>query len=207
LEYKRISKGLWNYKLYPADFDVTELITKDPNHDYYESVYTYNEEHMRQYKDVGNLRGIQDNTTNRLIFDFDDKENIDNARKDALTVAARLMANGINQDDFKIYFSGNRGFHVEVELVEALTRREFDNIVNNLSEDLPTRDSSVSDNQSLIRMALTKNQKTGLYKIPLTLEQLSDTPIETIQKMAKTDEDSYYDMVNDVRIIPKKAFL
>lgn len=202
MEYKRISKGLWNYKLYPIDFDVTEIITKDPNHDYYESVYTYNEEHMRQYKDVGNLRGIQDNKTNRLIFDFDDKENIDNARKDALTVSARLMANGINQDDFKIYFSGNRGFHVEVELTEGLTRREFDNIVNNLSEDLPTRDPSVSDNQSLIRMALTKNQKTGLYKIPLTLEQLSDTPIETIQKMAQVDEDSYYDMVNDVRVIP-----
>ena len=40
LEYKRISRGFWNYALYPADTDIDKLIAKNGSEkDYYYSIY------------------------------------------------------------------------------------------------------------------------------------------------------------------------
>lgn len=202
MKYKRVSRGFKNYKLYPETYDINELIEKAPNEDYYESLYNYTEEHYNYFTKNNTVAGITDVKTDKIVFDFDDNKNIENARKDALTVSSKLLSLGLNQDDFRIFFSGNKGFHIEIALDTELSRPEFENILKHVGAGLTTLDTKIVDEQRIFRIPLTKHQKTGLYKIPLSLNELSDAAIEHIQKMAQYNSDEYYDALSRWKRIP-----
>lgn len=133
------------------------------------------------------VAGTTDIKTNKLVFDFDKEGDVDAARKDTIELYSRLMSNGVLPEAIQLSFSGNKGFSVEVETDTYLTRPEFENIVSNLAKDLDTFDPSVKDQQRLFRIPITRNKKTGLYKIPLTVHQLHDLSIEDIKDGASPD--------------------
>lgn len=185
MEYTRVSKGLNDYKLYPKTNDFTKIIESAGDTDFYYGVYTYEEKHYEQWKKTKSLAGIRDVTTDLLLWDFDYQDELEVARKDAREAYSRLLKKGFSTDDIQIYFSGNRGFHLIIKLEDRLKRKEFENIVFGLCGDLKTLDTTVKDQQRLIRMPFTKNQKTGLYCVPLTLDEFNDKPISAIQAKAK----------------------
>lgn len=185
MRYKRISRGLDSYKLYPEDVDLSRIIDEAGDTDYYYSVYTYEDKHYEQWKKTNSLAGILDVKTNKIIIDFDN-EDLLVAKKSALEAASRLILNGFNRDDLQVYFSGAKGFHIEINLDEWLTREQFENVVFGVASDIKGFDTKVKDQQRLIRMPFTKNQKTGLYKIPVSLEELENSPIDVIQEAAKS---------------------
>jgi replicative DNA helicase len=133
------------------------------------------------------VAGTLDVKTNKLVFDFDDEKNIEQARKDTVELYSRLITNGFLPESIQISFSGNKGFSVEIETDTYLSRPEFENIVTNLSENLVTFDPSVKDQQRLFRIPMTRNKKTGLYKIPLTIGELHDLTIDIIKDDASPD--------------------
>lgn len=178
--YIRISEGLTKYKLIPDSESPWSHISSTEK-DHYIGIYKYNEEHYKMYQATGSVAGIKDSVTNSLVFDFDDATNIENARKDAVTVVSRLLSNGVPPDAIQITFSGNKGFGVQVDTDQTFTPEEFKRATFALAEDLKTFDKVVNDSQRLIRMVGTKNPKSGLYKIPLTIDKLSDAPIEQIK--------------------------
>jgi len=185
--YKRISVGLNNYSLYPEDYNVFDLVKLGPDKDYYDSLYFYKKEHYDQFKKTKSLSGIRDVLSNRLVFDFDSKNNIEEARVDTITLVTRLLKDyGLNQDDFRIFFSGSKGFHVELKVNSDLERSEVENIVYGVGEGLDTLDKKITDQQRLIRVPLTKHQKTKLYKTPLDLGMLTDWSLEDIKEEAKS---------------------
>lgn len=196
MEYIRVSKGLSDYNLYRKDQPIDDIIT-NPNADYYESLYRYQEKHYQHYLKTNSVAGIKDVVTERLVFDFDDETNVDNARNDALDLCTRLIQNhGLNRDDFRIFFSGNKGFHIELMTTSEFNRKEFEHIVWNLADGLETLDKRITDEQRIIRVPLTKHPKTKLYKIPLTVDELSECPVETIFEMAKNDAEEFYELFN-----------
>ena len=197
--YKKVSRSLFENKLVPLDFDIQKFINEKPNADYYESLYRYTEAHKKQFDETKSLAGIKDVTTNKLVFDFDSKETIDAARKDAVELCSRLMTNGVPADQIQASYSGSKGFHVELLLTEDLTRKELENTVKNLAGDLATFDPKIVDEQRVFRISMTKHPKSGLYKIPLNLNELAELPIETIQNKAKDpfkDVDMYFDLMD-----------
>ena len=133
------------------------------------------------------VAGTEDIKTNRLVFDLDSEDNVELARKDTVELYSRLITNGFLPESIQISFSGNKGFSVEIETDTYLTRPEFENIVTNLSEGLETFDPSVKDQQRLFRIPMTRNKKTGLYKIPLTIGELHDLTIDIIKDDASPD--------------------
>lgn len=183
--YKIVSRGYFERKFVPEDYNIDELISQDQNADYYESIYRYNDEHKKIWNEKNSLAGISGATTKKLVFDFDSETNIELARKDTLELVSKLIHSGLTQDSFLISFSSSKGFHVEANTTETMTRKEFENVTRGLAGNLETFDTKVSDENRIFRVSLTKHPKTKAYKIPLTLNQLSEMPISEIQNMSK----------------------
>ncbi len=186
MSYVRLAKGLVNQTstLIPTSANIYDIIKENPTIDFYVSLYRYEDRHMEHFKNTRSVAGIKDVTTPKILFDFDDAQNIEQARKDALEVCARLVKMGVKENDLRIFFSGNKGFNVELMTDQSLTRQEFVNIVFNLAGDLKTFDTRINDENRIIRAPLTRHPKSGLHKIPLTLAELATGTMEEISCLA-----------------------
>ena len=172
--------------LIPATEDVYKYI-QNPEHDYYKSIFLFNEQQYQEFKQRGSVAGMKDVVTNKLAFDFDDATNPDNARQDAMTLIDRLRGNGISEESIQIFFSGSKGFEVSVELKDTLlTPTEAKNIASNLAKDLKSFDTSIYNATRIFRVPLTKHNKTGLYKIPLSMDDITASA-EAIKANAKNN--------------------
>lgn len=207
--YKRVSRGLsGNYTLIPYtdayEVQLQKFIEEDKNADYYETIYDYSEEHKAIYDEKDSVAGLRDLTTSRLVFDFDDAKNPANAKEDAVQLVTRLIEKGVPDKLIQVYFSGNKGFHVQVDTERTFNKKEVDSIIKNLVEGLPTADTKILDENRLFRVPLTKHAKTGLLKIPVSLNMLSEKSIEYISKQAKYDSLTYKTHKKTVELFRKK---
>ncbi len=90
----------------------------------------------------------------------------------------------------RIYFSGSKGFHIEIpfRLFGFEPSRELHHIFKEIAFKLipegVTIDGAIYDKTRLWRLANTINSKSGLYKIPLSSDELFNLSIEEIQKLA-----------------------
>lgn len=164
--------------------DINKYITSRDK-DWYVSLYKYSEKHKALLEEKGTLAGVKDTLTNTLYFDFDSKDDLDKARIDALEVANRLITRGFEEDQIGCYFTGGKGFSIEVESDEYLTPDKFKAIVFDVAGDLQTFDQVVNDPNRIVRIENTKHQNSGLYKIPLTPDELVDLSIAEIKLLAK----------------------
>jgi hypothetical protein len=142
------------------------------------------------------VSGIDDTKTKRIVFDVDNEAHIEDAREDAETIAIRLIDKGVPKDQVQVYFSGKKGFSVELLTTSYFTKDEFINIVYHIASDLNTFDERVKDHQRLFRVPMTKHHETKLHKIPLTLDDLSNKRIEIIKEEAQNETDEHYDILN-----------
>lgn len=181
--YTRISEGLNKYKLIPITEDISSHI-KDTSKDHYVSLFHYNEEHYKQWKNTNTVAGIKDVTTDKLFFDFDSLQNLEKAREDAITLITRLMEKGIKSDNIQIAFSGQKGYCIEIITDKVMTQEEFKNITFGLAGDLSTFDKVVNDSQRLTRVLGTQHPKTKLFKYPLSITQICELPSDEIKKLA-----------------------
>lgn len=195
MNYIRLNDGLTKYKLVPATDEIWNHITTN-HRDWYTSLYTYNEKHFKQWKETGTVSGIEDNTTRKLFFDFDNAKEPDKARNDSITVVTRLITKGVKQDNIQIAFSGNKGYSVVLDTTMEMTRDEFRNITFNLAGDLDSFDRVTNDNQRIVRVVGTKHNKSGLYKLPLTVQQLTGLPTSEIKALASSLDNVNQDTMN-----------
>jgi replicative DNA helicase len=179
--YKIISKGLNQQKLVPFTYNIDELIQKDPDHDYYEGFYIFNDEHKKKYDETGSVKGFTGAITKKLIFDFDSENDIEKAKKDTIELVSRLVQAGLTPSQFQIFFSGNKGYHVEVNTDEQFTRKEFESTVKGLAGDLETFDTKIVNETRIFRVPLTKNISTNGYKIPLTMNELTGLSVDEVK--------------------------
>jgi archaellum biogenesis ATPase FlaH len=184
--YYRLCDGLTDKgTLIPVTEDVYKHVSLEQ--DYYKSIFLFNEQQYQEFKQRGSVAGMKDVVTNKLAFDFDDASNPDNARQDALTLIDRLRGNGISEESIQIFFSGSKGFEVSVELKDTLlTPTEAKNIASNLAKDLKSFDTSIYNATRIFRVPLTKHNKTGLYKIPLSMDDITASA-EVIKANAKSN--------------------
>lgn len=178
-----LSEGLSKKRLIPKDVDIYEYVS-NPDSDYYVSVYLFREDFLRAFEKSKSIAGVKDVMGDQLVFDFDDVESIDAARKDAVVLVDRLIQDGVTEKAIEISFSGGKGFHVIVNLDQLLTPEEMKKLAFAYASDLKTFDKVVYNPTRIIRLLFTKNLKTGLYKIPLTLNELKTLSINDIKKKA-----------------------
>ena len=181
--FVRFTKGVADKgKLIPAN-EVYDHIEDDS--DYYASAYLYNEKQAEEFKKTGTVRGIKDVVTNKIWFDFDQADDPSFSQIDTKEAIRRLEKYGINKNNIEIYFSGNKGFHLVVTLNRYINPDQVYNIcVKKFGKDLKSLDSAVYDPSRIFRIPGTKHQKSGLYKIPLTYDQLHQLAINQIKNLA-----------------------
>ncbi len=187
MQYLRLAKGLVNQQnqLVPLTQNLQEFIKAHPNADFYSSLYRYEDRHLEHFKKEHSVAGLRDVKTPKILFDFDDSQNIDLARKDAIRVCDRLVANGVEQSSIKIYFSGNKGFGVEVMTNQEMSRQEFVNVTFGLAGDLPTFDTRINDEARIIRVPLSKHPVSGLFKVPMSIDDLTMMSVDDVKALAK----------------------
>jgi hypothetical protein len=184
--YINLRSGLNSKPHLIPESEALEKYVSSIDKDWYVSLFRYTEEHKKYVEETGSVSGIRDTLTNNLYFDFDSKSDLENARNDALVTANRLLEKGIPEDAIGCYFTGNKGFSLEVTINDYLTPDQFKSIVFNLAGDLDTFDRVVNDPNRIVRLANTKHQTSGLYKINLSPEELTTLPIDEIKKIAKS---------------------
>lgn len=181
--YVRLVEGYYNEgKL--VDVDSNYLDQVNVNKPAWKSIYYYTPEHYEQFKKTGTISGITDVITDKLVFDFD-AEDQELARKDAVELCTRLTRFGIPKQDLQICFSGGKGFSVEVDIDKTIDPTEFRNINLAIAEGLSTNDPKIYNASRIFRIPETKHEKTGLFKIPLSLDQLKELTYQKIAALAK----------------------
>lgn len=184
-----------------AEQDLSEVYKKlKPNKDYYLSVFKFNDKHKKIFDEVGSVSGITDVFTKDLFFDFDSSD-LEQSRKDLLETTKRLTSYGYNADNFQIYFTGNKGFELRVSTDTEMNPSEVKNICMHVAKGLTTFDPVVYNATRVIRLPLTKHNKSGLYKYPLTLEDITVSSIDEIKQFAK-ESLSYEDIKNAWKSAP-----
>jgi hypothetical protein len=155
----------------------------DANSEHYLSIYEYNEEQYQEFLKTGSVKGVEDVTTTRLVWDFD-SVSLELAKADALELCGRLEEKGFNPDQLEIYFSGNKGFHVCVEIFDRINVDTFKNITYSLASDLKTYDKKISNPSRILRVVNTRHPSSGLYKVQFTAYGFLDANIEYIKYLA-----------------------
>ncbi|MDI6450457.1 hypothetical protein [Anaerobaca lacustris] len=127
-----------------------------------------------------------------MHFDIDCPDDLEAARRSALTLCEMLMDRiRLSQDNLDIAFSGHKGFHISVApeifrafhspytlgLYRRMARRARDAGVCHIDESIYTR-------KRIWRILLSRHSKSGLFKIPLSYEELRDISIDGIKKLA-----------------------
>jgi replicative DNA helicase len=207
--YKRISRSYTDNILVNVEDQeaVERFIKKDPDADYYESIYLYTDKHKEQWDRTKSLSGIKDVKTNRIVFDLDSKMDLEKARMDAVQLCANLLSEGIPEQSIQVYSSGGKGYHVELVTDQFFSRKEVENILTHYAGNLATADFKITDEQRILRMPFTKHNDTGLYKVPVTMNDLEFSNSNFIQDESKTLLPRHFDLMNSFQTLtPPERF-
>ena len=183
--YRRVCLGGVNTKGFLVPDSEAFNQVKDHNKPAYISVFKYNTEQYKQFQEKKTVSGIDDVVTSSLVWDFDSAQNISAALEDTKSLYNKLTQDGITETSIQVYFSGNKGFTVQVDLGQDITPAQLKAAcIDYFGRDLATLDRSIYNASRIIRIPYTKHE-TGLYKIPLSKETLFNKNSEQIRSLAQ----------------------
>jgi KaiC/GvpD/RAD55 family RecA-like ATPase len=171
-----------------TDKSYQTLFSSGVDRDMYSSLFWFPKE-AKEYVDAndGSIKGYQGKAySNRLFFDLDSKQDVNKAKEDAKELLYRLQQSGVKvEEHVKVYFSGNKGFHVEVPVNATYEPEELKILCTNIAAGLESFDDVIYNTSRIIRLVNTKHQVSGLYKIELEPYDLSELSIGQIKEKAK----------------------
>ena len=176
--------------LIPQEQVIDVILEHGNKYPVYKSLYLYDEE-GRQYhklrktfKDFLGKRYIKD-----VLIDIDKGDNSDEyTLNKTKSVLFELEELGVHKRSYNIYFSGT-GYHIIISgevfnFPEGTSDLPFivKETMNNLFSEI---DLAVYNRTSIYRCTATINQKSNLYKIPLTHNQVNNLKAEEIFSKAQ----------------------
>ncbi len=196
-----------------ADFAFTEVAAGGPSKrgkvakieevvpqgaDHFTSLYGHSKDFVDYVNDPstgkgkGSCRGYKGAVKPGFVpFDID-REEMDDALRDARDLLQRLHSDhGVPQDVPRIYFSGSKGFHVELPgecfggLEASLNAPQKVKDLALLILDGMETDTAIYDRTRLWRSPNTINGKGNLYKVPLAHDELMNLPLARIKELAR----------------------
>jgi hypothetical protein len=182
-----------------SDFKNKELLkshlSKDPQKDYYQSLYVLGQEAKTFFDTNHSIAGyIGPAYSTELVFDLDDKNDLEQVRKDAIILLTRLSkevglgSSGI-QKHCRVAFSGSKGLHIFVKTSKRFSPEELKNTCSAIAEGIPSFDPVIYNRTRLLRIVNTKHNTSGLYKIPVSLDLIKDKDgIKKILELAKSPQ-------------------
>ncbi len=126
-----------------------------------------------------------------LWFDIDNV-NLEEALSNAREIISRLEGNfGVNPIHLSVYFSGNKGYHIGIPsnlfgLVPDVNVPQVNKLMAKKIADETPIDMSIYERNRLWRVPNSINAKSGLYKMPLSYNELTTLDSEAHKKLATT---------------------
>lgn len=128
-----------------------------------------------------------------LAIDIDNGDNVEQARDSCLKLIKRLFeAYSLSSDDIRVFFSGNKGFHVIIRDKTIGCPPPSQNIaetckafVSEIADGIPSIDLAIYENHRLFRVENSLNEKSGLYKYQLSFAELEKYSVEDIKRRGK----------------------
>lgn len=124
-----------------------------------------------------------------LPIDLDSK-NLNDAQVECQHLISLLVDQyEVNPDCLGVYFSGSKGFHIEIPTFLFGNIKPSPNLPYIFKEipkilDIKYHDTSIYNRNALWRFPNTINAKSGLYKIPLFFNQIYNLTIDDIKSLA-----------------------
>jgi hypothetical protein len=128
-----------------------------------------------------------------FYLDFDKEDNPDKARKEAITAIKKVIDEyKIPEASIGIAFSGCKGISVTIshKVFNTQPANDLPLVWKSIARELAlklklkTIDLGIYDRRRLWRLLNSRHNKTGLYKIPLTLTELEKLSIDEIKQLA-----------------------
>jgi len=173
-----------NLKMRGEIIDLSSLERMIPKHEgeLYRSLFSFGEEikdYVRKTGSVSKFDGIVNIDTVVLDVDGETEERFIKLGK-VLNILDNMNVSKVN---YQVYFSG-RGFHIHLHPslfnIEPTTESHKD-LKKVILQNFDTLVDNIYDKMRLIRVPNTVNNKTGLYKIPLTLTEIMEaTPFDIV---------------------------
>lgn len=165
-----------------------------------------------------------------IDLDIDDIEKDYDKLKRDLFLIHRQLKNKLHlkDEDIEIFFSGSKGFHLLIN--EQILGVDPCKNLNDMYKLLALRlkgytitkcvDTKIYDKKRLFRVANTINYKTGLYKVPITMELLKQYNYEQLKQYASEAKiikgikiykhnpqatEAFYDWVKEIQEIEKQS--
>ena len=189
--------------------------------DVYSTIYKYNKEDQNTSDVIAPFY---------IDLDIDDIENNYPRLKRDLLLLYRQLKNKLYLQDreIEIFFSGSKGFHILIN-EKVLGIKPCKNL-NDLYKLLALRlksftitkcvDTKIYDKKRLLRIPNTINNKTGLYKVPVTIEQVREYTYEQMKNFASDKKiikgikiymknqkasDAFYNWIDEIKEEEKKT--
>jgi len=161
----------------------------------YRSLFLFDEKLKAYHDKTGSVAGYSGlHTADGLVFDFDG-EPLDAVKISVIDFVKYLEAfYELPVDYVRIAFSGNKGFHISIPFAAVCDNpkptKNFYKIYKGIVQDIAGNDwkyldTSIYEIRRIFRMTNTKHIKSGLYKIPLTFNELQSLSIDEIRELAK----------------------
>ncbi|MDP2207306.1 MAG: DnaB-like helicase C-terminal domain-containing protein [Bacteroidota bacterium] len=141
-----------------------------------------------------------------LYFDFDGSD-LHEVKAEVEKFIRFLEVEYMPIEYVSIFFSGNKGFHLSIPF-KAISEPEFSiefyktvkKMVLKLTAGFKFVDAGIYQINRLMRLENTINAKSGLYKIPITFEELVSLSVAEIQEVAKTPREfeQYEDEIKEI---------
>lgn len=168
-----------------------------------------------EYETIKGAKSIHDVVTDHLVFDIDiNKDNMNDnsylelSKSTTLILCDKLIAHDIPKDALQIGFSGGKGFSVDIKLNGFITPEEHRRLALEFVKDIPGADldTKMYNASRVWRIPYTKHQKTGLYKIPLTFDELKTSSIQEIKDLASQEYEPVFPeyLIAEVPEIPEE---
>lgn len=150
-----------------------------------------------------------------LYLDFDDVTDFEKVRADALVAVSYLkVVYHISEDYLRIYFSGNKGVHIVIpaEILGfepmPLLNGVFKYVANSIKSftKYKTLDTQIYDNKRMFRVPNTVHEKSGLYKVPLTAEELKTLSRDQITVIASSPRNLSFKQFHGTNVFAQQQF-
>tara|TARA_R110000824_G_scaffold69214_2_gene178334 strand:+ start:15774 stop:17537 length:1764 start_codon:yes stop_codon:yes gene_type:complete len=166
-----------------------ELATYLDGQPLYRSVYLYDEDAMEYVANKGSLKdffGMR--YIDKIPVDIDKKDNSDEKTLDILRgIVYELQNSDIGNEAFQCYFSGS-GYHIMLagELFNFKPSSDLPYVVKQTMRKVNSDiDLSIYMRTGIYRLQHSLNQKTNLYKIPLSSNEVMNLEPKDIFDLAK----------------------
>ena len=166
--------------------------------DAYHSVYMHTEAYS-QYKNArGGKSGYEGEVNiNYLYFDIDNEDS-NLAQRDAVALYDRIIGIGVNPKSVRMYFSGCKGYHIIVPVLEIsiiqnnyTLNQVIKSVCTTIAQGIGSFDGRIYDKTRIFRTPNSIHSKTDLHKICLSAHELKNLRIHELKRIAKQQRQSF----------------